>query len=363
MTSPPESDAAVGRAQIIGTGLIGGSVGLALRQEGWHVAGVDASASNERDALERGAVDEIGIDPQALLVIVCTPSHTVSSLVEEALARTDDPELVVTDVAGVKASIVGSIKDPRFIGGHPMAGSEQFGVAGSRSDLFLGATWVLTPGPSTSPEAYGRLLAVVRSLGANGVALSAEDHDRLVALVSHVPHLVASALMNEASAAAESDAALLQLAAGGFRDMTRVAAGDPGIWPEVCVENAEAILEGLDELMSRLTVMRSAIASGDRPALHGLLQSASAARRSLPGRATNPELLASIRIPVPDRAGVLADVASAASEIGVSVVDIEIAHSVEGGRGVMIVVVARVDAHRYGEALSARGFSCTVADL
>ena len=365
MTFP--ADAAVPtpneRAQIIGTGLIGGSVGLALREAGWHVTGSDLDADTAAAALAAGAVQEIGVDPRSSLVVICTPSSSVVDVAGSILADRGDAGLIVTDVAGVKAPIVAAIDDPRFVGGHPMAGSEQLGVAGARADLFVGATWVLTPGDETPANTYGRLLAVVRSIGAQGVALSAADHDRLVAHVSHVPHLVASALMNDAASAAESDASLLLLAAGGFRDMTRIAAGDPSIWPDVCVENSTAILESLDALGSQIDHLRTAIAAGDKASIHATLMRASAARRALPGRSVDPERLAEVRIPVPDRPGVLAEVTAAASELGLSVVDVEIAHSVEGGRGVLIVVVARDESERYASVLRARGFTCTVVEL
>ena len=244
-----------------------------------------------------------------------------------------------------------------------MAGSEESGFGGARVDLFLGATWVLTPNPATTPERYARLVGIVHSLGAQTLALPALDHDRLVAHVSHVPHLVAASLMNEAVSASEDDAALLQLAAGGFRDMTRIAAGHPGIWPDVCVENREAILEALDALAAQVQTVRSALAAEDRTAIFELLNSASAARRALPGRVAHPDQLAQVRIPVPDQPGVLAEVAAAASDLGVSVVDMEIAHSVEGGRGVLIVIVATEDASRYAESIRALGYSCTVQVL
>lgn len=351
------------RAEVIGTGLIGSSVALALRAAGWHVTGSDLDAGTAAAAMEIGALDAIGEDPSSTLVFICTPSDSVAAIAEQILAERTDEELIVTDVAGVKASIAEAITDPRFVGGHPMAGSERLGAAGARPDLFLGATWVLTPVAETTPERYGRLLGVVRSLGAAAVALSPSDHDRLVALVSHVPHLVAAALMNEAAAAAEGDAALLQLAAGGFRDMTRIAAGDPSIWPDVLVENSTAVLEGLDQLESQIASLRAAVEGGDRDAIHQLLESASSARRSLPGSATDPDQLAAVRVLVPDQAGVLASVAGAASELGVSVVDVEIAHSAEESGGVMIVIVDRGEVDRFAVALRERGFACSVAQL
>ena len=365
MTSPADREEHVrsSRAVVIGVGLIGGSVGMGLRAAGWHVTGLDEDPEALSLALERGAIDQVGPDPLARLVVVAVPSGRVVEVLSAALIEYPDSSVIFTDVAGVKSAICQAIGDPRFIGGHPMAGSEQSGIAGSRSDLFLGASWVLTPNESTPPERYGDLLAVISSLGAQGIALSPVDHDRLVALVSHVPHLVAVSLMNEAAAAAQSDAALLQLAAGGFRDMTRIAAGDPSIWPDVCLENRSAILEALDDVVDRIGLVRSAVALGDRDDLVSMLASASHARNALPARSTRGERLSQVRIPVTDRPGVLAEVTSAASELGVSVFDVEIAHSIEGDQGVLIVVVDTGDVDRFAERLSARGFSCSTNEL
>jgi prephenate dehydrogenase len=351
------------RAIVIGIGLIGGSIALGLRQQGWHVSGIDLDPSALTAAIELGVLDAVGDDPDASLALVCVPAAEVVTVVEELLASHPSRDFLISDVAGVKSSIVEAIIDPRFIGGHPMAGSEQIGVTGARDDLFLGATWVLTPDSATSPDHFSRLVMIIRSLGAQVLSLSGSDHDRLVALVSHLPHLVAASLMNEASAASESDAALLQLAAGGFRDMTRVAAGDPGIWPDVCIENKAAIIEGLDDLRERLDTIRGAIAASDSSSIHRILDQASVARRSLPGRATDPKQLAQIRIPVPDRPGVIAEVTATASDLGVSLYDVEIAHSVEGDRGVLIVVVGIDEGTPYVEALRSRGFQCTVTVL
>ena len=145
--------------------------------------------------------------------------------------------------------------------------------------------------------------------------------------------------------------------------MTRIAAGQPGIWPDVCVENADAILEALDALTEQLSEVRAALSQGDRSTILGLLERASRARQALPGGATDPGQLAQVRIPVPDEPGVIARVASAASDLGVSMLDVEIAHSIEGDRGVLIVVVAQDHAEAYAEALRRLGFICTTQEL
>jgi prephenate dehydrogenase len=372
MTSPAERGGATGgstpggprRALVVGTGLIGGSLGLALRSRDWYVTGWDADAARAAEALALGVLDAVGDDPTAEIAIVATPVASVGTIVRDLL---DDPtrrgDLVVSDVSGVKAPVVAAIDHPRFVGGHPMAGSEQAGLGGADPNLFTGATWVLTPTTGTDLDAFSRLQAVVTSLGADVVALSPADHDRLVAVVSHVPHLVAATLMNAAAEDAQEDAALLRLAAGGFRDMTRVAAGQPGIWPDVCADNAGAIVAALDHVLTDLTEMRDRVADADRAGLLDVLERASTARRSLPARATRPERLAELRVPVPDREGVLAEITTLAGDLGINIYDIEIAHSAEGPRGVLMLVVDGAAGTRLRDAVNARGYRCTVQVL
>ena len=175
---------------------------------------------------------------------------------------------MVTDVAGVKGPVVAAVAEPRFVGGHPMAGSEQVGLDGADPELFVGATWVLTPthGHRSRRPTPGSRPWWCRS-GPRWWPCRPKQHDALVAVVSHVPHLTAATLMNLADHKAEKHAALLRLAAGGFRDMTRIAAGQPGIWPDVCADNAPAIVDAFDVLLADLTAMRDRVADGDRAGL------------------------------------------------------------------------------------------------
>jgi prephenate dehydrogenase len=347
------------RAVVVGTGLIGGSIGLALRQRGWHVVGRDVEARRAARALELGALDAVGEDPAAEVTFVCTPVRSIAAEARAALAGGG----VVTDVGSVKTPVVAGVSHPRFVGGHPMAGSEQEGVDGADPSLFEGATWVLTPTVDTDAEAYTRVRAVAISLGADVIALHPEQHDEMVALVSHVPHLAAATLMTLAAEEVEEHAAVLRLAAGGFRDMTRVAAGDPGIWPDICAENKEAIVDALDRLVSALTTMRDVVHRGDRPGLLAALDAARAARVNLPGRVVTAEGLAELRVPVPDRPGVLAEVTTLLGELGINIVDLEIAHSVEGPRGVLVAVVEEADAPAAVKALSDRGYRASSRPL
>lgn len=341
------------RAAVVGTGLIGGSIGLALRSRGWHVTGTDADPGAAARALELGALDRVGVDEDVELTFVATPVGAVPAAAKEALSSSRGP---VTDVGSVKGSILDTVTDPRFVGGHPMAGSEQVGVEGADGELFEGAVWVLTPTAATDDTAYATVRSVVSSLGAEIVALPPDRHDTLVAVVSHVPHLVAATLMHLADERAEEHRALLRLAAGGFRDMTRIAAGHPGIWPDICGENRAAISEMLHRVVLGLLEMRQVVASDDRAGLLAVLERAQRARMNLPARFQRPSALVEVRVPVPDRPGVLADVTTLATEIDANIVDLEIAHSSEGDRGVLILLVEADRAERFCARLSGRGY-------
>jgi prephenate dehydrogenase len=352
------------RALVVGTGLIGGSLGMALRARGWWVTGRDTDPGRAQRALELGALDEVGAGTDAELVFVATPAGGAAGVATSVLEdRARGEAVVVTDVTGVKGPVVDAVHHPRFVGGHPMAGSEQSGVEGADPDLFVGATWVLTPTLETDPAAYALVAAVVAELGADVVALSPADHDRLVAVVSHVPHLVAATLMNAAAEGAEAHGALLRLAAGGFRDMTRVAAGQPTIWPDICADNAEAIVAGLDRIVADLRDLRDKVAVADRGGVLALLQRASTARRELPSSGTRPDRLAELRVPIPDRQGMLAEFTGLASDLGINIYDLTIAHSAEGPRGVLTLLVGQGEADRLRQAIEARGHSCTAIDL
>ena len=209
-----------------GLGLVGTSIALALRAQGWHVTGHDIDERRARRARELGAVDELGVDHLAAVAFVATPVAAIAGEVSALIAGDRTGALVVTDVGGVKGPIVSQISHPRFVGGHPMAGSELEGPDGADPELFVG----LDLGPHAHvvnrPEAYSIVRSVVTGLGADVVALSPDRHDAVVAVVSHVPHLTAATLMGVAADKADAHSALLRLAAGGFRDMTRIAAGD-----------------------------------------------------------------------------------------------------------------------------------------
>ncbi len=357
---PP--DGSTDRAQVIGLGLIGSSVALALRATGWHVSGIDTDAARRSRALELGVIDEVANDPSASLAFVATPVASIGKVATSLLGgREGDSSFVVTDVGGVKSEVVGAVEDPRFVGGHPMAGSEQEGPDGADRDIFLGATWVLTPTEATDNDAYERVREVVTSFGADVVELAPARHDSLVAIVSHLPRLIAANLMVLAADAAEENAVVLRLAAGGFRDMTRIAAGNPAIWPDIFRDNAAAVIEALEDLRERLDETNRILVDQDRGALVTLLDHARGARRNLPPRIPRPESVVECRVPVLDRPGVLAEVTTLVAELNVNIYDLEIAHSAEGERGVLVLAITAEAVDVVRAALAARGYRPAVS--
>lgn len=361
--APQRADEPAGRAQVVGTGLIGGSVAAALRKSGWHVTGRDAVGDRAQRALELGCLDAVGTDPEATFCVVAVPAALLADQVAIALADTAAAGAVVTDTGSVKTPVARAIADPRFVPGHPMAGSEQDGIEGANPDMFAGAVWALTPNETTDDSSLRSARAVLAGLGSDVVTMTPERHDALVAVVSHVPHLAAASLMCLADDRADDDAPLLRLAAGGFRDMTRIAAGHPGIWLDICGENRDAIVNVLDELSERLMQMREVVAGADRDGLRAVLTQARRARTNLPSRYVRPQELLEVRVPIPDRKGQIAAITMLAADCDVNVADIEVAHSPEGAEGVLVLVVARTEAQRFLAALAGQGYHPTTRDL
>ncbi len=354
------SEAQQRTANVIGLGLVGGSIALGLRRRGWFVHGDDATSSTIDRAMQIGAIDAVGLAIDAAITFVAVPVLAVADQVKRALAETTG---VVTDVGSVKAPICAACDDVRFVGGHPMAGSELDGLDGADGDMFNGAIWVLTPVEHSADLTLSSVSSAVRSLGAEVVALTPEKHDQVVAVVSHVPHLTAATLMQLASDRAEEHAALLRLAAGGFRDMTRIASGHPDIWLDICSENRPAIVSALDGLIGRLSEIRDVVELADRDALELTLSAARDARTNLPGRVAHPEALAEVRIPIPDRTGAAAEVFTLAADLGVNIANFEVVHLAEGNRGVAVVLVDAASADVFRGGLIARGFKPAVTPL
>ncbi len=357
----PDADGpAARRANVVGLGLIGGSIALALAERGWSVAGIDDDGSVADEALRRGVVDHVGLRRDAEITFVAVPVLRGADAVRTALSGTSG---IVTDVGSVKAPICATVTDRRFVGGHPMAGSEREGLDGADPHLFQSAIWVLTPDDDADDAVFTRLTSVITGLGAEVVALTPERHDEVVAVVSHVPHLTAATLMGLAAERSIEHAALLRLAAGGFRDMTRVASGRPGIWVDICQENRVAIVGALDRLVAELTSLRDAVDDGSRSTILDRLTEAREARANLPSRVVHPDSIAEVRIPIPDRAGAAAELFTLAADLGVNIANFEVVHVAESNRGVAVVLVDQAHGELFRGGLIARGFRPSVQAL
>ena len=330
---------------IIGTGLIGTSIGLGLRAAGWRVTGWDLDPAVSDTALTRGALDEVAGDRTAAvagahdIVILAVPP--AASLEFVAAGEIDT---LTIDTAGAKSAIVAANRLPRFVGTHPMAGREVSGPEAATASLFHGATWVLTSNGATSGDLEA-VTAVVRELGAQPVLMTAAEHDSAVAAISHLPQLVAASLVGLAGNHPEA----MNLAAGSFRDLTRVAGSDPALWLDVLASNRAEVLAALREMQDRLGSLAEQLERGDASALGRMLLDAREVRRSLAARAT------AVRVALADEPGELAKVGQALSAAQADVRDIQLRHAPYGGGGVLTISVRPGDAATLTDAIIAAG--------
>lgn len=353
------------RVAVLGTGLIGGSIGLGLAaaDPSVEVVGYDPDPAATDAALRSGAVGRAAPDPVSAaegadLVVLAGPVDATEGLVG-ALAGAVGDGTVVTDVGSAKAAVVAAgegVFGRSFVGGHPMAGSERHGVEAATADLFRDAWWILTPTRRTAPEAYARVADLVARLGAKPVAISPGRHDSLVARLSHVPQLTASALVDLAAGAGDREA-LLGLAAGGFRDVTRIAASNPDLWVTILRSNKPSILDALSTLNRKLSSVAASIERDDWDEVREWLAGARNARLELFARPDLSGEPAGLSLPVTDRPGVLAEVTTAAGRLGANIEDLRIVHSTEGGHGRLeLVVTGEGPADRLAEALANMGY-------
>lgn len=323
------------------------------------MSGSDIDPAVESEAIRLGILDEIGVRADAEATFVAVPPDAIVAVVEDVLARCSG---AVSDVGSVKGGVAAAIDDPRFVPGHPMAGNERGGIAGADPDLFRGAAWVLCPDSATSDAAFATIAALVQDVGAEVVVLDPGRHDDLVAVISHLPHLAAATLMRIAARRADEHVAVLRLAAGGFRDMTRIASGPPDIWPGICRQNRGPLVAVLDELVESLLEVRRLVEHGDDERLLQVLRDARRGRSNLPVRVAATEDLVEARIPIPDRPGAAAEIFAVAAELGVNVWNFEVVHSAEGPRGTLVMVLDRDAREVFRGGLLARGFRPTIAD-
>jgi prephenate dehydrogenase len=358
--------AAPGRVVVIGTGLIGTSVALALRERGAGVWLADADPAAARLAAEIGAGTELAGGPPggpADLAVLAMPPGAVAPALAAAQAR--GLARWYTDVASVKELPLAAARElgcdlATFAGGHPLSGRERSGPAAARADLFLGRTWAICPLPETAPGAVAAVEGLARACGAQPVRMPASDHDRWAALVSHAPHAVAAAM---AARLEHAPPGALDLAGQGLRDVTRIAAGDTGLWTQILAANAAHSGEVLAALAADLAAAAGAlarIAQGDEESVKhvaGLLERGGAGVARIPGKRGGPAPdYAIVQVVIGDRPGELARLFQAAGDGGINIEDVRIEHSPGLPAGVAELAVRPEAAGRLVEALAAGGW-------
>lgn len=344
------------RIAVLGVGLIGGSVALAARERlGAHVLGWDSDPAALEAARERGAIDaaagDIAETAACELIVLAAPVAVLAGHARAVLAVAD-PGAVVTDVGSTKGALVEAIDDPRFIGGHPVAGAETSGVAHARADLFAGATWYLTPRPDADGALYERLHRFVAGLGAVPTAIDHHEHDRVMAAVSHLPHVLANVLVGQAHAALGGEA--MPATGGSFRDATRVAGANPELWGQIYAENAPALAEQLDQTIAALHDVRDRLGE-----LTDWQATAAHRRRALIEADAQGGPLAELRVFVPNRPGIVAELALALGRAGINIFDMSLAPTQDNQAGTVVLWVADREAERAGRLIAGKGLRVT----
>jgi prephenate dehydrogenase len=359
------------RLAVIGTGLIGASVALAARRSGAaaEVAGYDPDAAALDAAAARGAVEPAGSLEEAVadaeLAVVAAPVAQLASQVTAVLEASAETT-TVTDVGSTKAAVCAAASgSSRFVGGHPVCGSEARGAEHASAELFDGATWFLTPLAATDPERHRLVHGFVSALGATPVAVDPAAHDRLVALTSHLPHALANVLVNQAGATRVEGHEPLAAAGGSLRDMTRVAGANPRIWVDIFVENAGPLRESLAEHRRRIEQLEAALEAGDAGFVARWIgEAAGNRRRMLADAFANPGELQQLRVHVPDRPGVLAAITQALGAERINIEDFELQHvSPERGGTLTLLVTGAGEAQRAAALLESQGYGVVVSPV
>jgi prephenate dehydrogenase len=348
---------------VLGVGLIGGSIGLATRRRAdAQVCGYDPDERVRAKALELGAIDRAAGEiaeavHDADVVFVATPVGVLAETVQAALAAAP-AECVVSDVGSTKRLLADAGTDERFIGGHPLAGAETQGVEHAREDLFDGAVWYLTPISSTAGVSYERLHRLLTAIGARPTAIDAETHDRLLASVSHLPHVLANLLAAQA-ASTLGDAAQGRVPAVGpsFRDATRVAGANSAIWTDIYLSNSDALIAAIDDFAAQIADVRAKLEAGDGQAITAWNEAARADRETLLGAGPSGDPVAELRASVPNRPGVVAEIALALGGAGVNILDMALAPSENNRQGVVALFLdGEQDAARAERLIAELGF-------
>jgi prephenate dehydrogenase len=355
------------RIAVIGVGLIGGSVALAARKRlGAEVVGYDADADALAVALERGALDvSAGGLSDAVVgaeaVFVAVPVGRLSETVTAALEAAGE-ECVVSDVGSTKRAVVAEHDDPRFVGGHPLAGAETSGVRHARADLFEGATWYLTPTARTSGLLFERLHRILHGFGARATAIDAETHDSILGTVSHLPHVLANVLVTQAARTLEAGAERIPAAGPSFRDATRVAGASSAIWTDIYLSNADALAGAIEDTIVSLRAFSQTLRQGDAETIRAWNERAAQDRRLLLEAHLGGGALFELRASVPNRPGVVAELALELGRAGVNIADLALHPAPDMSEGVVAVWVSgKGPAEQAQQLISGLGFPVVLA--
>jgi prephenate dehydrogenase len=347
-----------GPVVVVGAGLLGTSIGLALRRQGVDVALRDLLRENVRIATTIGAanVQADEVDPQ--LVVVAVPPDHLAERVAEALTST---RAVVTDVGSIKGAPLAAVRSlaaeelARYVGSHPMAGSERTGPFAASESMFDGRPWAVTPHGLSDPAAVELVTELVTRCGATAVRFTPEEHDQAVARTSHLPHLLAAIAAGRLT---DAPRAHLALSGQGVRDVTRVAAGDSVLWQQIITANSEALTALLHDVRDDLDTLLSALSEGDRARLAGVLDRGVAGTAAIPGKHGGPSRAeTTLFVAVPDHPGELARLLADAGEIGVNIEDLRIDHDPGREYGLVELSVAADHVEHLLASLGDRGWT------
>ncbi len=349
-----------GPVLVVGAGLLGTSIGLALRTHHVDVALSDVSTENLKIATGLGAANLPAAHVEPQLVVVAVPPDHLADQVAEALRCTT--ATAVTDVGSVKGAPLDAVRDlvdgtqlGRYVGSHPMAGSERSGPFAASGSLFDGRPWAVTPHETSNPAAVGIVTDLARLCGATPVRFTPAEHDQAVARTSHLPHLLAALVAGRLTDAPREH---LALSGQGVRDVTRIAAGDPALWQQIVAANTEALSALLRDVRDDVDTLLAALRAGDRDAVAALLDRGVQGTAVIPGKHGGPVVAEAVLfVAVPDHPGELARLFSDATEIGVNIEDIRIDHDPGRPVGLVELTVAADQVDHLLGALEDRGWT------
>jgi prephenate dehydrogenase len=357
---------------IIGVGMMGGSLALAARQRAHveEVRGYDNESRALDEALAAGVITRrcasVGeAAAGADLVVICTPVRRIPALVEEAAAATPPPRLI-TDIGSTKAAVLSRLSSRArrvFIGGHPICGAETSGVRFARPDLFERATYFLCPPDDAPPESHEALHALVQALGARPVVIGGEAHDRIMALVSHVPHALANILMAEVGSFEASGRRALYSVGPSFKDLTRVAGANPAMWGDIFFDNRDALISALKSIAADIMLLCEHLRDGEEEQVSKSIQRAAGYRRELlQYEDIVPETLYRVTVRIPDEPGVLSRVMTALGNANINIEDLTLHHFSRTVGGDLIVFVSgEREAAAAAELAEALGYPAVLA--